>query len=177
MSPEDVPTEWVEKAAAVLRDSRLVNVCGDGRGCRCEEAVEYSLVSAHDMLAAALDVEEMARVLHREGAWCGVCEYEGWDACRECRETVTGYATVLRTAILGGAGMSAREALREMRERAEAIDEPGLDSNQYREALESSAADLPALVGALEAVLEKHRDYDRSEERRVGTRGELGVMR
>jgi hypothetical protein len=54
-------------------------------------------------LDSALDVEEMARVLHREGAWCGVCEYDGWDACTECRETVTGYATALRTAILGGA--------------------------------------------------------------------------
>jgi hypothetical protein len=58
---------------------------------------------ARSVLAAALDVEEMARVLHREGAWCGVCEYDGWDACTECRETVTGYATALRTAILGGA--------------------------------------------------------------------------
>jgi hypothetical protein len=48
--------------------------------------------------------------------------------------------------------VSAREALAGMRERAEAIDEPGLDSNQYREALESSAADVPALVEALEAV-------------------------
>jgi hypothetical protein len=61
MSPEDVRPEWVEKAAAVLRDSRLVNVCGDGRGCRCEEAVEYSLVSAHDMLAAVLpDIQAAA---------------------------------------------------------------------------------------------------------------------
>jgi hypothetical protein len=92
MSPEEVPTEWVEVAAAVLRDSRLVNVCGDGRGCRCEEAVEYSLVSAHDMLAAALDVEEMARVIssHRHGSEVP------WPEDRRTAEA-------LRAAILGGA--------------------------------------------------------------------------
>lgn len=55
----------------------------------------------YTVLAAALNVEEMARVLHREGAWCGVCEYDGWDACKGCRETVTTYATALRTALLG----------------------------------------------------------------------------
>src|SRR5690606_31671005 len=36
----------------------------------------------------------------------------------------------------------------------------GLDANQYREVLETSAADLLSLVGPLEAVLVKHRDYD-----------------
>lgn len=59
------------------------------------------LVKDLDALLAALNVEEMARVLYQEGAWCGVCEYEGWDACDGCRETVRTYAQALRTAILG----------------------------------------------------------------------------
>ncbi len=104
-APEgEVPAEWVELAAAVLRDSRLVNVCGDGRGCRCEEAVEYSLVSAHDMLAAVLDVEEMARVIQADQA-----RRHGWTALRwehldeRHRDAYRADATALRAAILGGA--------------------------------------------------------------------------
>lgn len=60
-----------------------------------------ALADARLALAAALDVEEMARVAYAEGAWCGVCEYEGWDACADCRTTLIGYATAIRTAILG----------------------------------------------------------------------------
>jgi hypothetical protein len=119
MSTDDVNPEWVEKAAAVLRDSRLVNVCGDGRGCRCEEAVEYSLVSAHDMLAAVLDVEEMARVDAETSRCSWSIPRDGHpyhEACLYKRERVDGgvshgacwdmpyaRAEALRAAILGGA--------------------------------------------------------------------------
>ena len=92
-APEGEVTAAVERAAEAIRASVI--------DTPTEKAAR---IMARAGLGAALDdVEDLARVLHREGAWCGVCEYDGWDACKECRETVTGYATALRAAILGGA--------------------------------------------------------------------------
>ena len=43
----------------------------------------------------------MAEVLHQEGAWCSNCEFEGWDACKDCRDTCEGYARALSAAGFG----------------------------------------------------------------------------
>ena len=43
----------------------------------------------------------MAEVLHQEGAWCGNCDFEGWDACKDCRDTCEGYARALSAAGFG----------------------------------------------------------------------------
>jgi hypothetical protein len=43
----------------------------------------------------------MAKILYAEGAWCGDCEYEGWDKCGVCRRTCRGYAKALVRAGFG----------------------------------------------------------------------------
>lgn len=35
---------------------------------------------------------ELAKVLYKEGAYCGNCEYVGWDTCADCRRCCIGYA-------------------------------------------------------------------------------------
>lgn len=35
---------------------------------------------------------ELAKVIYTEGAFCGDCEYDGWDTCATCRRTCIGYA-------------------------------------------------------------------------------------
>lgn len=47
----------VDRAAARLR--QLHNVCGDDRGCQCEEAVAESRRLAREMLEAATDLPEV----------------------------------------------------------------------------------------------------------------------
>jgi hypothetical protein len=37
-------------------------------------------------------IEAVARSVYDEGAWCGDCEYEGWDTCSVCREVCDKYA-------------------------------------------------------------------------------------
>jgi GAF domain-containing protein len=118
MSAHDV-TPAVRRAAEAMEDAAF-RLIGRDLGTIYRDRI------ARETLAAALDVEEMARVLHREGAWCGVCEYDGWDACKECRETVTGYAAALRAAILGGCGMSPEDVPAELVEAAARKEEPYL---------------------------------------------------
>lgn len=48
-----------------------------------------------------MTAKTMAEVLYHEGAWCGDCEYEGWDACSGCRDTCEGYARALTAAGFG----------------------------------------------------------------------------
>lgn len=36
--------------------------------------------------------ERLAKTMHTEGAWCGDCEFEGWDSCSECRRVCLTYA-------------------------------------------------------------------------------------
>ncbi|MGZ4621478.1 MAG: hypothetical protein ACXVGF_04680 [Blastococcus sp.] len=64
--------------------------------------------------------ERVARALYDEGAWCGVCDYEGYDACRECRAAVRSYADAA-LAVLRGPSV-ADEALRRVEELAEELD-------------------------------------------------------
>jgi hypothetical protein len=39
--------------------------------------------------------ERIARALNKDGAWCGDCEFESWDACSECRRVCGDYATAV----------------------------------------------------------------------------------
>ncbi|AOY72070.1 hypothetical protein ARZXY2_2540 [Arthrobacter sp. ZXY-2] len=39
--------------------------------------------------------DDLAKVLYREGAYCGSCEYEGWETCADCRRCCDGYATAI----------------------------------------------------------------------------------
>lgn len=45
--------------------------------------------------------ERIARALYEAGAYCGNCEYDGWDSCAECREVLYRYAY----AVLGVLGL------------------------------------------------------------------------
>jgi hypothetical protein len=36
--------------------------------------------------------KRIARAIYDDGAYCGDCDYEGWDTCEECRDTVYRYA-------------------------------------------------------------------------------------
>lgn len=35
--------------------------------------------------------ERLALVVYKQGAYCGDCEYDGWDSCEDCRRCVYGY--------------------------------------------------------------------------------------
>lgn len=37
-------------------------------------------------------VEAAARAIYAEGAYCGNCEYAGWESCADCRDCCTSYA-------------------------------------------------------------------------------------
>lgn len=55
-------TPAVQRMAATLRNE--LNVCGDDRGCQCEDSIRYSEDIARLMATDLLsDVQEMARVL------------------------------------------------------------------------------------------------------------------
>lgn len=43
----------------------------------------------------------LARLLYKEGCWCGDCEYAGWDSCPECRQTCHIIARALAAAGFG----------------------------------------------------------------------------
>lgn len=42
--------------------------------------------------------DELARIVNVEGAWCGECEFEGWDSCAECRSSCRGFADAILAA-------------------------------------------------------------------------------
>lgn len=39
-----------------------------------------------------IDRLAVAKAIYDEGAYCGDCEYEGWDTCSACREVNRSYA-------------------------------------------------------------------------------------
>lgn len=39
--------------------------------------------------------DAIARALYIEGAWCGECEFAGWDTCPACRRSCQGYASAV----------------------------------------------------------------------------------
>jgi len=41
-----------------------------------------------------LDITELAEILHKEGAYCGSCGYEG-GACSDCDKVLAGYAKAI----------------------------------------------------------------------------------
>lgn len=42
--------------------------------------------------------DELARIVNVEGAWCGECEFAGWDSCAECRRSCRGFADAILAA-------------------------------------------------------------------------------
>ena len=44
--------------------------------------------------------ERIAKVIHHEGGYCGLCGYEGeWDVCGDCKRTLLGYADAVLNAL------------------------------------------------------------------------------
>ena len=41
---------------------------------------------------------ELAKLLHSEGAWCGECEFRGWESCPDCRSSCLGFADAVLAA-------------------------------------------------------------------------------
>lgn len=37
-------------------------------------------------------LERVAQAIYAQGAYCGNCEYGGWNTCRECRDCCQSYA-------------------------------------------------------------------------------------
>jgi hypothetical protein len=58
-------------------------------------------MSSESTPGTALDRRDrVARAIYDKGAYCGDCEYDGWDSCSACRRVNRGYADVALAAVL-----------------------------------------------------------------------------
>ncbi len=50
----------------------------------------------------SIDTDDLARAVYREGAFCGDCDFEGWDSCSDCRRVARIYAEAVKAHLLAG---------------------------------------------------------------------------
>jgi hypothetical protein len=63
--------------------------------------------------------EQIARALYEKGAYCGVCDFDGFDTCSECRATVRGYASTVLAVPAVAEALAAVERVRALAEHYE----------------------------------------------------------
>jgi len=62
-----------------------------------------ALDAADAIMFSEAAIERSAKATYAEGAFCGTCEYEGWDACADCRRCNMDYARAVVAALREGA--------------------------------------------------------------------------
>lgn len=62
-----------------------------------------SIIAAGYVKVSEAAIERAAKATYAEGAFCGTCEFEGWDSCADCRRCNMDYARAVVAALREGA--------------------------------------------------------------------------
>jgi hypothetical protein len=88
-------SERVEAAAKAYFEN-----AGD---CTYRDAFRLTLAAADEVMFSEAAIERAAKATYAEGAFCGTCEFEGWDSCADCRRCNMDYARAVVAALREGA--------------------------------------------------------------------------
>jgi len=67
------------------------------------EAIADAILAAGYVKVSEAGIERAAKATYAEGAFCGTCEFEGWDSCADCRRCNMDYARAVVAALREGA--------------------------------------------------------------------------
>ncbi|AXH44424.1 hypothetical protein PP356_gp44 [Arthrobacter phage MargaretKali] len=68
-------------------------------GSAIHNRIGYVLEAADAVLFSEAAIERAAKATYAEGAFCGTCEFEGWDSCADCRRCNMDYARAVVAAL------------------------------------------------------------------------------